>query len=110
MPVATVEGAVLDGFGDMAGVDFIEALEVGHGAGDTENAVIGTSGEAEVGDGIFHLLLRCGIELAEAADGAGSHLGIAVNTKWFETFALNLAGGQYTLANDGGGFGFFVLS
>ena len=41
LPVGAVEGAVLDGFGDVAGLDFLLAFKVGHGAGDAQDAVVG---------------------------------------------------------------------
>ena len=44
--VAAVEGAVLDGFGDVLDGDVRLAAEVGDGAGDLEDAVVGAGAEA----------------------------------------------------------------
>jgi len=40
-PIVAVERAVLDGFGDVAGGDILGAFQVGDGAGDLEDTVVG---------------------------------------------------------------------
>ena len=44
-PVATVEVSVADGFGDVDRLHFLRTGEVGDGAGNLEDAAIGTGGE-----------------------------------------------------------------
>ena len=46
-----VEGAVLDGFGDVRDLNVIDAAEVGDGAGDFEQAGVGAGGEADLLNG-----------------------------------------------------------
>ena len=41
-PVAAVEAVVLDGFGEVLGEDAVGIVEVGDGAGDFEETVVGT--------------------------------------------------------------------
>ena len=47
-----VQGVVLDGFEDVVGGDVIQRGEVGQGAGDFEDAVVGAGAEVEVGHGL----------------------------------------------------------
>ena len=49
MPVIPAQGAVLDGFGEVLGGDGVLAGQVGDGAGDLEDAVMGTGREARGG-------------------------------------------------------------
>ncbi len=44
LPVGAVERAVLDSLGDMAGKNLVHAVQVGHGPGDAQNAVIRARG------------------------------------------------------------------
>jgi hypothetical protein len=46
-----VNGAVLDGFGDVLGLEVGGVVEVGDGAGDFEDAIGGAGGESEFADG-----------------------------------------------------------
>ena len=41
-PVTAVEVAIADGLGDVVGLDALAAFEVGDGAGDLEDAAVGT--------------------------------------------------------------------
>lgn len=52
-PVSAVEGAVLDGFAEVFGSQGWGAFEVGDGARDFQDAIVGASGEAEALDGRF---------------------------------------------------------
>ena len=47
-----VQGAVFDSFEDVVGGDVIQRGEVGQGAGDFEDAVVGAGAEVEVGHGL----------------------------------------------------------
>jgi hypothetical protein len=53
-PELAVEGAVLDGFGDMGDLNIVYAAEIGDGSGDFEQAVVAAGGEAELLDGGAH--------------------------------------------------------
>src|ERR1700722_10726041 len=61
-PVRTVEAAVLDGFGDVFGLDRVGAFEVGDGAGDFQDAVVGAGAEALLGHGAFEQAFAIGGE------------------------------------------------
>jgi hypothetical protein len=75
-PVITVEAAVLDGFGEVLGSDGGGLIEVGDGAGDFEDAVVGAGGEAHAADGHFEGALAGIVESADFADVAGGHAGV----------------------------------
>jgi len=50
-PHLPIQGAVLDRFTEVGGVDFFGGGEVGDGAGDLEDTVVGAGAEAELGQG-----------------------------------------------------------
>jgi hypothetical protein len=122
-PVAAVEGAVLDGFGDVGNGDGGSGFEVGDGAGDFEDAVVGAGAEALLLHGALEQALGVGGELAEGADLLGGHLGVGEDGSgagrtgrvswargWLdfvfeETGVLELAGGEDAGADLGGTLG-----
>ena len=59
-----VEGAVLDGFSDVFGGNFRQAVQVGDGAGDFQNPVMGPRAEPHLVDRQRHDLLRRVIQRA----------------------------------------------
>ena len=63
-PAAAVEVAVADGFGEVFGLDVFAAIEVGYGAGNLEDAVVGTGTHIELRHGFFE------VSQAIAVDGA----------------------------------------
>ena len=75
-PVIAIQRAVLDGFGEVLGGDGGGLVEVGDGAGDFEDAVVGAGGEAHAADGHFEGALAGVVEGADAADIAGGHAGV----------------------------------
>ena len=50
-PRLSIQTSIADGFSDMVALDVLTAGEVGDGAGDFDNALIGSGGEVEVGHG-----------------------------------------------------------
>jgi hypothetical protein len=60
------------------GADLFGAGQVGDGAGNFQDAVVGAGREAEGFDGLFEDLLAAGSEVAKTLDLAGGYLGIAV--------------------------------
>src|ERR1039458_9128097 len=72
-PIAAVEGAVLDGFGDVADGDVLCSGQVGDGARNLEDAVVGAGGEALLLHGALEQALGVGRELAEGTDLLGVH-------------------------------------
>jgi hypothetical protein len=81
-------------------------FEVGDGAGDFQDAVVGAGAEALLGHGAFEQAFAIGGERAGDADVAGGHLGVAVQLffRRGEAFELFLAGANDAVANLGGGF------
>jgi hypothetical protein len=57
LPVSAIQRTILDGFRHMMGLNSSALLKVGDGARHTENAVIGTGGQSDARNGVFHLLL-----------------------------------------------------
>src|SRR5690348_12821061 len=78
-PERPVKGAVLDGFGDVLGLQRTAALEIGHGARHFQDAVVGAGAEALLGHGTFQKPFAVGRKFAILADLAGRHLGVAIN-------------------------------
>jgi hypothetical protein len=84
-------------------------LQVGHGAGNPQDPIIRPGGQADARDCVLHLFLRLGIELAETAQCARRHLGIAVEAEALEPFALYTARGENALADHGRFFRLLIL-
>src|SRR5450432_2294065 len=90
----------------MAGLDVVGGVEVGYGAGDLENAVVGAGGEAQAGDGVFEELFAVGVDGAEFADHFGHHLGVGIGGLFGAiTGGLAVAGGDDPGADRVGVFG-----
>ena len=72
-PVGAVERAVLDCFAEVLGLDVGGVVEVGDGAGDFQDAVVGAGGKAEARDGAleeFFTIGGNGAVLADECEGA----------------------------------------
>lgn len=65
---ASVESPVADGFAQVGDADLFDGGEIGDGAGDFENAVIGAGGERQPCECLFNQPLTGGIEGAVAFD------------------------------------------
>ncbi len=78
-PVAAVEGPVLDGFGEVGDGEVLGAFEIGDGAGDFEDAIVGAGGEALLLHGALEQPLGVGAELAVGANLARGHLRVGVD-------------------------------
>ena len=63
--------SVLQGLGQVGGVDILCPGEVGDGAGEFEDAVVGAGAEVHLADGGLHQVLAVLIDLAVALDLAG---------------------------------------
>src|ERR1035437_9318711 len=111
-PVAAVEGAVLDGLGDVADGDVLGAGEVGDGAGYLEDAVVGAGGEALLLHSALQQVLGVGREFAVGSNLLCVHLrvsedclcgGLRCSPGAFgcggEALVLTLAGGNNAAAN-----------
>lgn len=76
-PQLAVEGAVLDGFADVVGVDVLDAGEVGNGAGDFQDAVVGAGAQVVLGHGVLEQGGGGIVHGAVGLEFAGSHAGVA---------------------------------
>lgn len=78
-PALAVEAAVLNGLGDVLRADAGLAVEVGDGAGELDDAVVGAGGEAEALHGHFEQFGAGVVEDAEFLEEGRGHLGVAVD-------------------------------
>ena len=76
----------------MGGVDFFGAGEVGDGAGDFEDAVVGAGAQVEFGERHAEEAFAIGVERDEGLDVFGAHLRVAADFSFRgETFVLDFA-------------------
>ena len=61
-PELPIQVAILNGLGDMLGLDVRGGGQVGNGAGHLEDAVVGPRAEIKLGDRHFQLGLRIGLQ------------------------------------------------
>ena len=104
-PRLAVEIAVADGLGEVLGLDGGRSVEVGDGAGQSEDSVVGAGTELQAVDDIAQHghVLRCGGSVL--AHQGGSHLCVAVDAgEGAIAFLLNLAGTDDALADGCRGF------
>ena len=78
-PRLSVEAAVTYGFGDVLTLYAVAAGEVGDGAGDLDDALVGTGGEVEVGHGALQHLIARSVQLGILVQEGGVHLRVAVD-------------------------------
>ena len=76
----------------MFGEDVVGSFEVGDGAGEFDEAVVGAGGEVHGGDGLLQEYFRSAVERANLADEGGAHFGIGEYALSNESFALYGAG------------------
>ena len=102
-PEVAVEGSEADGFQDVVGADGGALGEVGEGAGDFEDAVVGAGGEVHVVHGVLKVGAAFGVELAMGFHLPGVHGAVDVDAGVFGE-ALGLDGaGLFDAGADGGG-------
>jgi hypothetical protein len=104
-PQLPVEGAVLDGFGDVFAGDVFTPGKIGNRAGDFQDSIVGARAQFEVSHGEFQQFHGVGIDGAMALEFAAAHAGVA-GELWFggEARMLALPGGHDAFANLRGGF------
>ena len=69
-PVGSVEGAVLNGFGDMFGFDLRGRFDIGDSAGDFQDPVVSAGAESLLRHSALQQALTVGGKLAEGANVA----------------------------------------
>ena len=76
----------------MFGEDVIGGFEVGDGAGEFDEAIVGAGREVHGGDSLLQKYFRSAVEWAGFADEGGSHFGIGEYALSGEPFVLYGAG------------------
>jgi hypothetical protein len=95
----------LDGLGDMLGQDFFRAGQIGNGARDFQNAIVGAGAEVQVVHGILEKLFGFVFEGTEFFQLLWTQASVAGDFGFMgETFLLPLPGSDDAFANLGGGF------
>lgn len=78
-PVASIKRSISDGFGEVHGLHVLAASQVGDGAGDLQDATVGTGGEGETLHRHAKHVHACFVGFGEEMNHALAHLGIAVD-------------------------------
>ena len=92
--------AVGDGFHDVVVEDVCGAFEVGDGAGDFEDAVVGAGAHVHAFHGVLQLLQAGGVGLGVFVEQGRGHLGVAVDAGFvLEAVLLNGTSGDDALAD-----------
>ena len=99
-----VEVAVGDGFHDVVVEDVGAGFEVGDGAGDFEDAVVGAGAHVHAFHGVAKFLQASGVGLGVFVQEGRGHLGVAVDAGFvLEAALLQHPGGNDALADGGAG-------
>src|SRR2546427_3231257 len=98
-PVGAVERAIVDGFGNVSGIDFVGIFEVSDRAADFQNAIVGSRGETQTGHGAFQHRLAFGVNATVKTNQTRRHCGIRENSLCGESLALPLARFDNALSN-----------
>ena len=100
-----VEVAVGDGFHDVVVEDVGGAFEVGDGAGDFEDAVVGSRAHVHAFHRVLQLRQAGGVGLGVFVQQGRGHLGVAVDAGFvLEAALLQHPRGDDALADGGRGF------
>lgn len=90
-PKTSVKHPIIDRFIQMQRLDIFAVVEVGDGAGDAEDFVVGAGGKAEFGHRGFQEVLTFVAQLAEFADLSVGHLRVVANLAAVESSGLTIA-------------------
>ena len=89
----SVESPVADGFGDVVGADVVGVFEVGDGAGDFADFVVGAGAEGELAHRVFEHLFAGLVQPAEILDISMRHCGVGHQAAVAKAGGLAGAGG-----------------
>lgn len=78
-PITSVQRSIPDGFGEVHGFYLLATCQVGDGAGDLQDATVGTGGEGETLHRHAKHIHASLVGLGEEVNHALAHLGIAVD-------------------------------
>ena len=89
----------MDCFGDVSGFDFVGVFEIGDGAADFQDAIVGSRGETETGHGAFQHRLAFGVNATVATNQTARHRRVREDSLGGESLALPLARLDNALSN-----------
>ena len=99
----------MDGLEDVVGAELPCPGEIGDGAGDLENAIVGAGGEVEGLHRLFEKLGTLGVDGAVLTHNLGTHIGVGADVgKFGKAGALEIAASHDALAHGGGGLALFI--
>ncbi len=87
-----VQAAVLDGFEQVGSFDIFGIGQVRDGAGNLEDAVVGSGREVQLLHGLLQQIARSGADPAILFQVGLAHAAVAVNPAAVEAFLLNAPG------------------
>ena len=87
-----IQRSVIDRFVQMHWADWLAVVEVGDGAGDAEDFVVGSGGETEIGHGILEDVLTLVVHAAELTGLTMGHVAVVTGTVAVESGGLGAAG------------------
>ena len=96
--IFTIQRAVAYGLGYMCWLDTLLALDVGNGAGQLDDSVVGTSREVEARHSHIQQRPAILIQRSKASQHSAIHHSIAVDVQPLEALLLYVACLDYTLA------------
>ena len=99
-----VQTSVLNRLGDVGGLDFFRAGEVGDGAADLQDSAVGAGAQAQFVDRGFEQSFRVIVHGTITLDISGAHLGVGVDVSFLKPLQLNRPRVIDPLANGFRGF------
>src|SRR5713226_4583389 len=100
-PIGPVERAVMDGFGDVSGLNLSRVFEVGDGAADFQDAIVDARGQAQARHRAFQHRFAFRINPAVAPTQTGRHRGVRVDSFGGQARVLVVLRVDDTLGNAG---------
>src|SRR5437588_9842531 len=100
-PVSAIKRAVVYGFGNVGGFDFVGIFEISNRAADFQDAIIGSRGETQTSHGAFQHRFAFTIDATVTANPTRRHRRIREDSLGGESLALPLARFDDALANRG---------
>ena len=89
----------MDCFGDVSGFDFVGVFEIGDGAADFQDAIVGSRGETETGHGAFQHRLAFGVNATVTSNQTRRHGRVREDSFGCKSLTLLFASFDHTLAN-----------
>jgi hypothetical protein len=100
MPKIAIQGAILDRLQDMRGLNVLSRGEIGDGARDLEDAIVGSGAQIELFHGEVQEFFAFRVQFAMCFQQTMGHLGIGAAFRTSgEAFVLELARREHALAD-----------